>query len=61
MKRLKLDDIYNAPALPIKEIEISEWDATVIVTGLTKADAVEINKLSEVDGTRDEILFEKHL
>ena len=61
MKRLKLDDISNAPALPTKEIEISEWDATVIVTGLTKADAVEINKLSEVDGARDEILFEKHL
>ena len=61
MKRLKLDDISNAPALPTKEIELPEWDATVIVTGLTKADAVEINKLSEVDGVRDEVLFEKHL
>jgi hypothetical protein len=61
MKRLKLDDISNAPALPIKEVELPEWDATVIVTGLTKADAVEINKLSEVDGVRDEVLFEKHL
>ena len=53
MKRLKLDDISNAPALPIKEVELPEWDATVIVTGLTKADAVEINKLSEVDDIRD--------
>ncbi len=61
MKRLKLDDISNAPALPIKEVELPEWDATVIVTGLTKADAVEINKLSEDDGVRDEVLFEKHL
>jgi hypothetical protein len=61
MKRLKLDDISNAPALPTKEIEISEWDATVIVTGLTKADAVKINQLSEVDGNRDEVLFEKQL
>ena len=61
MKRLKLDDISNAPALPEKEIEIPEWDATVIVTGITKADAVEVNKLSEVDGVRDEVLFEKHL
>ena len=61
MKRLKLDDISNAPALPIKEVELPEWDATVIVTGLTKADAVEINKLSEVDGVRDEVLFENHL
>jgi hypothetical protein len=61
MKRLKLDDISNAPALPTKEVELPEWDATVIVTGLTKADAVEINKLSEVDGVRDEVLFEKHL
>jgi len=61
MKRLKLDDISNAPALPTKEVELPEWDATVIVTGLTKADAVEIKKLSEVDGVRDEVLFEKHL
>ena len=58
MKRLKLDDISNFPALPEKEIEISEWDATVIVTGLTKADAVKINQLSEVDGVRDEVLFD---
>ena len=61
MKRLKLDDISNAPSLPEKEIEIPEWDATVLVTGLTKADAVEINELSEKDGVRDEVLFEKHL
>jgi hypothetical protein len=61
MKRLSLDDISNAPSLPEKEIEIPEWDATVLVTGLTKADAVEINELSEKDGVRDEVLFEKHL
>ena len=60
MKRLSLDDISNAPSLPEKEIEIPEWDATVLVTGLTKADAVEINELSEKDGVRDEVLFEKH-
>ncbi len=40
MKRLSMDDISNAPSLPEKEIEIPEWDATVLVTGLTKADAV---------------------
>jgi hypothetical protein len=61
MKRLTLDDISNAPSLPEKEVEIPEWDATVLVTGLTKADTVEINELSEVDGVRDEVLFEKHL
>ena len=61
MKRLTLDDISNAPSLPEKEVEIPEWDATVLVTGLTKADAVEINELSETDGNRDEVLFEKHL
>ncbi len=61
MKRLTLDDISNAPSLPEKEVEISEWDATVLVKGLTKADAVEINELSEVEGNRDEVLFEKHL
>jgi hypothetical protein len=32
-----------------------------LVTGLTKADAVEINELSEKDGIKDEVLFEKHL
>jgi len=61
MKRLTLDDISNAPSLPEKEIEIPEWEATVLVTGLTKADTVEINELSEVEGVRDEVLFEKHL
>ena len=61
MKRLTLDDISNAPSLPVKEIEIPEWEATVLVTGLTKADTVEINELSEVEGVRDEVLFEKHL
>jgi hypothetical protein len=61
MKRLTLDDISNAPSLPEKEIEIPEWDATVLVTGLTKADTVEINQLSEVESVRDEVLFEKHL
>ena len=61
MKRLTLDDISNAPSLPEKEIEIPEWEATVLVTGLTKADTVEINELSEVDDVRDEVLFEKRL
>jgi len=61
MKRLTLDDISNAPSLPEKEIEIPEWEATVLVTGLTKADTVEINELSEIEGVRDEVLFEKHL
>ena len=61
MKRLTLDDISNAPSLPEKEVEIPEWKATVLVTGLTKADTVEINELSEVEGVRDEVLFEKHL
>ena len=61
MKRLKLDDISNAPSLPVKEIEIPEWGVTVLVTGLTKADAVEINELSEIEGVRDEVVFEKYL
>jgi len=61
MKRLTLDDISNAPSLPEKEIDIPQWNATVLVTGLTKADTVEINELSEVEGVRDEVLFEKHL
>ena len=61
MKRLSMDDISNAPSLPEKEIEIEQWDASVLVTGLTKADTVEINELSEVEGVRDEVLFEKYL
>lgn len=62
MKRLKLDDISNAPDLPEKEIELEQWDASVIVKGLTKANTVEINQLSEnEDGVRDDVLFEKYL
>ena len=40
MKRLKLDDIQNAPDLPTKEIELPEWEVSVVVQGLSKADAV---------------------
>ena len=58
MKRLKIEDLSNTPSLPEKEIEIEEWDRSVIVTGLTKADSVEINELSTIDGNRDEVLFE---
>jgi hypothetical protein len=62
MKRLKLDDISNAPQLPEKEIELEMWEASVVVQGLTKADTVEINELSEnEDGVRNDVLFEKYL
>lgn len=33
MKRLKIEDLSNTPSLPEKEIEIEEWDRSVIVTG----------------------------
>jgi hypothetical protein len=62
MKRLKLDDISNPPALKTQEVELKQWDKSVVVQGLTKADTVEINELSEnEDGIRDDVLFEKYL
>ena len=62
MKRLKLEDISNPPALKEQEVELEMWNKSVIVTGLTKADTVEINELSEnEDGVRDDVLFEKYL
>lgn len=62
MKRLKLEDLSNAPDLPTKEVEIPEWNKSVIVQGLSKKDSVHINKLANVDGDqRDDILFEKLL
>ena len=61
MKRLSLEDIDKAPSLPEKEIEIPEWKSSVLVTGLTKMDTIKINELSETDGIRDEVLFEKYL
>jgi lysine/ornithine N-monooxygenase len=45
MKRLTLDDISNAPSLPEKEIEIPEWDATVLVTGFSKATPSIVDKI----------------
>ena len=56
MKRLKIEDISNAPSLPEKEIEIEEWDWSVIVTGLTKADSVQINELSTIDQTLKKLI-----
>ena len=62
MKRLKLNDIQNAPDLPTKEIELPEWEVSVVVQGLSKADAVEINKIAEDEnGVRDDTQFEKEL
>ena len=62
MKRLKLEDISNPPALKTQEVELEQWNKSVVVQGLTKADTVEINELSEYeDGIRDDVLFEKYL
>ena len=47
MKRLSLDDISNAPSLPEKEIEISEWDASVLVTGLKEPQFDDLNQVEE--------------
>ena len=43
MKRLKLEDISNPPALKTQEVELEQWNKSVVVQGLTKADTVEIN------------------
>ena len=62
MKRLKLKDISNPPALKEQEVELEQWNKTVVVQGLTKADTVEINELSEDEnGIRNDVIFEKYL
>ena len=62
MKRLKLEDITNPPALKEQEVELQQWGKTVVVQGLTKADTVAINELSEDEnGIRDDVLVEKNL
>ena len=38
MKRLKLEDISNPPALKTQEVELEQWNKSVVVQGLTKAE-----------------------
>lgn len=55
---LNIDDIKNLPDVPIKEIEIPEWETKVKVKGLTKKAQVDLARISN---TGDAFDYQKEL
>jgi len=49
MDILNLENIKNLPDVPVKEIEIPEWNAKVVVKGLTKKMQIELARISQAD------------
>lgn len=55
---LNIDDIKNLPDVPVKEIEIPEWETKVEVKGLTKKAQIELARISN---TGDAFDYQKEL
>ena len=60
MDILNLENIDKLPDVPIKEIEIPEWNAKVIVKGLTKKMQIELARISNADD-KDAFDYQKAL
>jgi hypothetical protein len=60
MEILNLDNINKIPDVPVKEIEIPEWEAKIQVKGLTKKMQVELASISTDDG-KDAFDYQKAL
>lgn len=60
MDILDIKNIKNLPDVPIKEIEIPEWNAKVIVKGLTKKMQIELARIS-TDNDKDAFDYQKAL
>jgi hypothetical protein len=60
MEILNLDNINKIPDVPVKEIEIPEWEAKIQVKGLTKKMQVELARISTDDG-KDAFDYQKAL
>lgn len=60
MDILNLENIDKLPDVPIKEIEIPEWNAKVVVKGLTKKMQIELARISNADD-KDAFDYQKAL
>lgn len=60
MDILNLENIKNLPDVPVKEIEIPEWNAKVVVKGLTKKMQIELARISQADD-KDAFDYQKAL
>jgi hypothetical protein len=61
MKRLSLEQIVAADDLGKEEIEMPEWDGTVVVRGLGYGEWVDLRDASTVNGQQDEKIFSRLL
>lgn len=60
MDFLNLEKIKSIPDVPVKEIEIPEWEAKIKVKGLTKKMQVELARIAG-DSTKDAFDYQKAL
>mgnify|MGYP005996599291 FL=1 len=60
MEILNLENIKDIPDVPVKEIEIPEWNAKIQVKGLTKKMQVELARISTDEG-KDAFDYQKAL
>lgn len=60
MEILNLSNIKDIPDVPVKEIEIPEWNAKIQVKGLTKKMQVELARISTDEG-KDAFDYQKAL
>ena len=60
MDLLNIKELNNIPDVPVKDIEIPEWNAKIQVQGLTKAKQVELARIS-TDDEKDAFDYQKAL
>ena len=51
MKRLKLEDINSLPNVPTKELEIKEWNVSIVIQGISKATQIELGRIIDGEDT----------
>ena len=45
MKRLNDNDIQDLPDVPTKEIELKDWNVSILIQGITKAMQIELGAM----------------
>ena len=45
MKRLNVSDIQGLPDVPTKEIELKDWNVSILIKGITKAMQIELGAM----------------
>ena len=60
MKRLSKEDIKKLPDVPSKELEIPEWNCSILLQGISKAMQIELGRIA-TDDDKDAFEYQKEL